>query len=243
MPISPQPALTAAELLSSVLSLRPCLAVFDADGTLWEDDAGKDFLYWEVAHNLLPKRVADWVIPRYEDYRHGKVDEVTMCGEMVTIHDGLEVAQLQRAAEEFFATEIHKRIFPEMIELVHRLGEIGCELWAVSSTNEWVIRAGVRRFGISANHVLAAAVHCPNGCATGQLIRVPTDAIKAQLIREIIGRTPDVVFGNSMHDFAMMEMAKARYAIGPNPALERAATQGGWPVFWPERLKANAART
>lgn len=216
-----------------MLALRPRVAVFDADGTLWAGDSGKDFLYWEVERGLLPAEVAAWVIPRYRDYKAGKVAEDVMCGEMVQIHRDLAVAELERAGEEFFVEKIERRVFPEMRELTARLAEQGCELWAVSSTNEWVVRAGAERFGIAADHVLAACVRCVEGRATGELIRVPTDEGKARVIREVVGQAPDAVFGNSMHDYAMMEMARAAFAIGPNPDLEATAREKGWPVFWP----------
>jgi phosphoserine phosphatase len=233
----PPPALTAAELISSVLALRPRLAVFDCDGTLWEGDAGKDFLYWEVEHGVLPPPVAAAVIPRYRDYEAGRVPEDVMCGEMVQIHAGLPVADLERAGEEFFATLVYPRIFPEMMDLVARLAETGCELWAVSSTNEWVVRAGARRFGIPGDRILAASVRSRDGRATDELVRVPTDDGKVTAIREVIGCVPDAVFGNSLHDFDMMEMARAAFAIAPNSGLEAAARQRAWPVFRPELLR------
>src|SRR3974390_2952060 len=93
----------AAEFVESVLRLKPQLAVFDCDGTLWAGDSGAGFLYWALEHQLLPEPVAQWIAPRYRDYLAGKVSEEDICGEMVTIHDGLREPDLVRAAEEFFA--------------------------------------------------------------------------------------------------------------------------------------------
>jgi phosphoserine phosphatase len=223
----------AGEFISSVVAVRPRLAAFDCDGTLWPDDSGQHFFYWQLRRRLLPPDVARWIEPRYDDYLAGKVDEATICGEMVTINAGLKAADLQRWADEFFAAEFAATIFPEMRELVARLQQDGCEIWAVSSTNDWVVRAGVRGLGISDDHVLAACVHCTDGVVTDRLIRVPTDEFKAVAIREVVGRPMDAVFGNSIHDAAMLEIARHPFAVNPNSALQRMAAQRGWPVYFP----------
>ncbi len=233
-PLSPR----AQAFIESVLRLAPRVAAFDCDGTLWAGDAGEQFFYWEIEQGLLPEAVARWARPRYEEYRAGRVSEVEMCGEMVTIHAGIACDVLQHAADQFFAERIAPHIFPEMVELMRRLAQSGCELWAVSSTNEWVIRAAAPRFGIPPERILAACVRTEAGRATDRLVRVPTDELKASAIRELLPRSPDAVFGNSIHDLAMMEMARNAYAISPNPDLEQVARQRGWTVYQPEvRIK------
>src|SRR5947209_16933908 len=87
--------------IQSVLKLRPRLAVFDCDGTLWEGDGGKDFLYWEAQYGLLPDPVAKWALPRYAAYQRGEVDEETMCGEMVALHSGIPMKDIETAADTF----------------------------------------------------------------------------------------------------------------------------------------------
>jgi len=42
-----------------------------------------------------------------------------------------------------------------MQTLVADLRAAGTEIWAVSSTNDWVVEEGVRRFGIDPERVLA----------------------------------------------------------------------------------------
>lgn len=225
----------AEEFVASVLNLAPRLAAFDCDGTLWDGDAGEQFFYWEMERGVLSEEVARRARARYEAYRAGRVGEEEMCGEMVTINQGIACATLERTAADFFAERIVPRIFPEMAELTRRLADSGCELWAVSSTNDWVIRAAAPRFGFPADRIIAACVENENGRCTGRLIRVPTDELKAAAIHQLLPRTPDAVFGNSVHDLAMMELAKHAFAINPNPDLEEIARQRGWTVYHPGR--------
>jgi phosphoserine phosphatase len=222
-----------SQFVESVLALRLEIAIFDCDGTLWSGDAGRDFFYWEMERGIVSPEVADAMRARYSLYEAGELGEAPMCGEMVTMHGGLRIDVLHEAAKEFFDEAVRPRIFPEMQELTLRLAEQGCELWAVSSTNNWVVEAGVARFGISRDHVLAACVHADDDCATDRLVRVPTDELKAVAIREVIGRPVDGVFGNSMHDLAMLEIARHPFCINPNPDLEQAAREKDWPIYWP----------
>jgi phosphoserine phosphatase len=224
---------TAAEFVESVLALRPQVAVFDCDGTLWEGDAGADFFYWEIERGLIPDAVARWALPRYQDYKAGKVDEETMCGEMVTINAGIAEKVLVEAGEEFFSSTVECRIFSEMQRLTRVLAEAGCELWAVSSTNVWVIAAGAKRFGIPQERVLAVSVGIENGVATDRLIQVPTDEGKAVVLRKHLQRPIDVCFGNTVHDIAMMELAHNAFAVSPTQQLAAIAQEKGWKVYWP----------
>jgi phosphoserine phosphatase len=223
----------AVEFIASVLALKPSLAVFDCDGTLWSGDAGADFFYWEIARGIVSREMGERALARYKEYAAGQVSEEQMCGEMVTLNRGVPCGILWHAAEEFFGREVRPRIFPAMQELVSRLIAQGCELWAVSSTNKWVVDVAAEHFGFAGDRVLAACVEVEEGCATERLIRVPTDELKAIAIREVIGRAVDMAFGNSIHDVAMLELAKHPFCINPNPDLEEVAHQRGWPVYRP----------
>jgi phosphoserine phosphatase len=228
---------TAEAFVHSVLDLKPQIAVFDCDGTLWAGDSGADFFYWEIERGLLPKPVAEWVLKRYDEYLAGRVSELDICGEMVTIHKGILEEKIAFAAAEFFESVIEPRIFAEMLALVHRLNQQGCETWAVSSTNEWVVRAGVQRFGIPAERVLAASVYVEKGFATGRLREVPTDEGKAASIRAHIAGQADIVFGNSVHDQAMLELARRAFAVNPNPDLAAAARERSWTCYMPMMIR------
>ncbi len=222
--------------IEAVMRTRPKLAAFDCDGTLWDGDAGEGFFDWEIKRSVIPQDLARAARARHAEYKAGKVSEDDMCGEMVTLHNGMLEEDLQRFAAEFFAEKFVRRIFPEMRELVDQLLRSGCEVWAVSSTNEWVIRSAVKYFGISEANILAAAVQIDEGTITDRLVRVPSGPGKPQAIREVIKRFPDAVFGNSRWDVDMLELARNAYAINPNPDLEETAKSRGWTVHFPEAV-------
>lgn len=230
---APAEQYTREEFHQAVMAANPKIAVFDCDGTLWTGDAGYGFMIWSIESGLVSRNTADWVDTQYRLYRAGKVSEFEMCAEMVQMYAGLEEDEMRKAAATYFRTHIEANIFPEMRELIAALQGIGTELWAVSSTNNWVIEEGVSRFGIPASRVLAAEVKIVNAHVTSDLIDVPTDEAKATaLIRSGVPR-PDCVFGNSIHDEAMLKIAQHSFPVNPTPALVQSAAENGWTVFYP----------
>jgi phosphoserine phosphatase len=222
-----------SSLIDSLLALRPRLAVFDCDGTLWSGDAGESFFDWELTRGVVAQAVVARARRRYAEYRAGAVSEDDMCGEMVTLHKGLAEAEVLRLAGQFFEENFRERIFPEMRQLIAQLKGAGCEVWAVSSTNEWVIRQAMQHFAIPADRILAAAVVVENGIVSDRIVRVPSGRGKAEAIFEVIGRPPDAAFGNSRWDLEMLTIARHAVAVNPNPDLELVAREHGWTVYWP----------
>jgi HAD superfamily phosphoserine phosphatase-like hydrolase len=231
------------EFLDSILRLAPRTAAFDCDGTLWSGDVGERFFGWELeADDVFPDTHSRGILnrsmrERYAAYKRGEVDESTMCGEMVTMHRGVPESKMMDAAARFFDRFFVQQIFPEMRELVRRLQEKGCEIWTVSSSNEWVIRAGMKHFGIPESRVLAAKVEIEGGVATDRLIRVPSGPAKPEALREVVKKEVDAAFGNSRWDSEMLAMAGHAIAVNPNPDLESAARERGWHIYFPEGIR------
>jgi phosphoserine phosphatase len=223
------------EFIDSIVRLQPRVAAVDCDGTLWSGDAGERFFDWELKQGDVVDAALDRPMrERYAAYKRGEVDETTMCGEMVTMHQGVPELKLMDAAVRFFDQLFVVQIFPEMQDLVRRLEENGCETWAVSSSNEWVIRAGMKHFGIPESRILAAKVELDRGVATNRLIRVPSGAGKPEALRENVGKEIDAAFGNSRWDAEMLVMAKHAIAVNPNPDLEATARERGWRIYFPQ---------
>jgi phosphoserine phosphatase len=124
-----------------------------------------------------------------------------------------------------------------MAALLAALGKAGVELWAVSSTNKWVVAEGIRDLGFSDERILAAEVRVNQGLITSELVDVPTDEGKAATLKRIGLPHPDAVFGNSIHDLAMLEVARHAFPVNPSPALIEAAAKRGWGYFRPEAAR------
>jgi len=222
--------------VESVLQLKPNVAAFDCDGTLWSGDAGESFFSWEIDRGIVPRSLGQQMRARYAEYKAGRVSEDEMCGEMVTMHGGMLEADVVRIAAEFFEHSFPGTIFPEMRDLVKRLLAAGCDVWVVSSSNEWVIRAAMKQFGIAMDHVLAAAVAIDDGVITNHLSRMPSGPGKPQALREVVG-TVDAAFGNSRWDTEMLEMATHPFAINPNADFLLTARGRNWTVYFPDGVR------
>jgi HAD superfamily phosphoserine phosphatase-like hydrolase len=224
----------ANAFVDHVLRLAPRVAAFDCDGTLWSGDAGETFFDWEIRTGLVSSEVGRTMRARYAEYKAGKVSEDDICGEMVTMHKGLSEDVMMQAASDFMARFFPGYVFSEMRELVQRLQQRGCDVWAVSSSNAWVIRAGMRQFGIPDSRILATAVEVENGIVTDRLIRIPSGPGKPKALREVTKREVDAAFGNSRWDVELLAMAKHGFAVNPNPDLAAVAREHGWSIYFPD---------
>jgi phosphoserine phosphatase len=232
---------TAEEFEQLVFDGKPEVAVFDCDGTLWSGDAGYGFMAWSLEQGLVSRSTHDWIDNRYRAYHAGNVSEEAMCGEMVQMYAGLRDDELRAAAARYVDQFVRKRVFHEMAALAAAMRKAGITLWAVSSTNRWVITEGLRDFQIPGERILAAEVRIKNGIITSELVDVPTGPAKATALRRVGLPAPDEVFGNSVHDLAMLEMARCPFPVNPSPALLEAAAKRGWGYFRPQAAEGTEA--
>lgn len=224
----------ADEFVRLVVESKPEVAVFDCDGTMWGGDAGSGFMTWTLEQGLVSRSTSDWIDTRYREYVAGQVSELEICGAMVQMYAGLHEDEMRAAASRYVEEFVRPRVFAEIASLIETLRKAGVTLWAVSSTNKWVVTEGVRGFGIPDERILAAEVAVESGIITSRLVDVPTDEGKAKTLKRVGVARPDAVFGNSIHDLAMLEMAMHPFPVNPSPALLEAAAKNGWGYFVPK---------
>jgi phosphoserine phosphatase len=195
------------------------------------------FLYWEIEQGFFPTEVTQAIMQRYDEYLAGRVSEDDMCGEMVQIHRGIEEKKIRESAARFAKSNVVPQIFPEMRALIQSLHESGAQVWAVSSTNNWVIEEAVKSLGIPAERVLAVRVEIENGMATDRLGEMTSGPGKARALQRVLSRRLDVSFGNSIFDLEMLELAQSPFPVNPSEALQKICDERGWPFYQPAIVK------
>ena len=66
---------------------------------------------------------------------------------------------------------------------------------------------------------------------TSELVDVPTDEGKADSLIKAGVPAPDAVFGNSIHDAAMLDIARQAFPVNPTSALLQSDSRRGRPVL------------
>jgi phosphoserine phosphatase len=195
------------------------------------------FFYWEIEEGLIPPDVTQSIMRRYDEYLAGRVSEDEMCGEMVQIHRGIEEKKIREFAARFVRSNVMPHFFPEMESLVEGLRKQGCDIWAVSSTNNWVIEEAVKKLDIPANRVIAVRVAVENGIATDRLGEITSGPGKARALKRVLSGPLDVSFGNSIFDLEMLELARNPFPVNPNADLREIAEERGWRYYQPAVAK------
>jgi phosphoserine phosphatase len=231
---------TAHEFERLVLESKPRVAVFDCDGTLWDGDSGGGFLKWSIEQGLVSRSTSDWIDIRYRAYQAGATSEEQICLEVVQIYAGLRETELYAAAARYMQEYLQRAKFEEVASLVATLRDAGAEIWAVSSTNKWVVTEGVHSYGIEEDHVLAVELRVVDGLITHEAVAVPSGEGKAVALARVGLPHPDAVFGNSIHDLAMLEMARCPFPVNPSPALLKAIASRGWGYYMPHASTGTA---
>ncbi len=238
----PRPSFDTPEaFIATVLSLNPKTAAFDCDGTLWAGDSGVKFFNWEIQQGLIDTEVAQAAMARYDEYLAGRVSEDDICAYMLQIHHGLRVEVIEQAVERFVAEQVVPDFFPEMKALVGELRQQGCDIWAVSSTNSWVVEAAVKSIGIPADRVLAVRADVVNGVVSDGVGEITSGAGKATALKRALKVPLQASFGNSIFDLEMLEMARRPFPVNPTADLLRIARERGWPTYQPVKLTSSTA--
>ena len=208
------------------------LACFDADGTLWNEDIGEAFFRWLIAGRLLPNR--DCASDLWAEYER-RVDENRARGYAWAVQSmaGIPETDIMRWSFQMAAAWPNYR--PAMATLVRGLSESGFDVWIVSATNRWTVRAAAPLMNFDPEKVIGMESVVKDGIMTETMVEpLICNAGKVTAIQTTFGRMPDVSFGDSMGDFEMLQASRQPIVIGrndkPNRSLLAEAQTRGWPV-------------
>ena len=218
---------TAEEFERLVFECKPKVAVFDCDGTLWSGDAGYGFMAWSLEQGLVSRSTNDWIDSRYRAYRAGRRER---SGDVR--RDGADVRRVARQRIGGSRSALRGGVCARA--RLCRDGRIGQEDSAGRDRDmgsEFDESLGDRRGAARLWHPEGS--HSGSGSArkdgiiTSEIVDVPTDEAKAAALKRVGLPAPDAVFGNSIHDLAMLEMARCAFPVNPFTGAKEAAAKKG----------------
>jgi len=207
-----------------VRRIPPGIAVFDADGTLWTDDAADDFTLWMISTSRIPGDSWDTYLRIYRS------DPCEGCRFLLTLYKGLDIASVRSSVDEWWRDHANRRWIPEVVESLH-LASGTHPVWVVSGTPTDILVPLLAMLPV--DEVLGMDFELSSGRITGKHSGVScTGEGKAEKILSLAaGRPISFCAGNGSLDGPMMEIASRAWSVYPNPDFEAYSRARGWPVL------------
>lgn len=184
------------------------VAVFDADGTLWQGDLGEAFFRHQLALNT-PLKIPfsnPWDT-YFQEANFG--DTRKAFGWLAQWNEGMAEIDLIKSCDDFYLKHWRHLVFKPVASFISQLLQNGFEVWVITGSLTWSVQAGAADLGINRNRVLGSAVKVQQGILTASIERkIPYRETKKQLIEEVIKVQPLFAAGNTYWDKEMLETAQ-----------------------------------
>lgn len=216
------------------------LALFDLDHTLLDVDS--DYLWGEyiVKHGLVDEaqyRTANQKF--YQDYIEGTLDATEYNEFVAQFLSSLPMDRLHELREDYIKREIEPHIRPQAMAALCQHIERGHEVVIISATNDFVVSAIAKRFGIEAANVLSTPLEIKDARYTGKLTDKPN--FKEGKIYHLnkwldkqqaagIKFTKTYAYSDSKNDIPLLEWANVAICVSPDDALHAHALAHRWAV-------------
>ncbi len=205
---------------------EPRLALFDADGTLWENDIADDFTIWMLGTERV-KTGLQW--PEYKKIY--SLDAPAGCRYLLTFFKGLTQAELTQGVNDYWREFMRLDYIEEPVEVLRHLAEQRFEIWVVTGSPTDILfpleqKLPVHRsvgmdFEVDAHGVLTGR-HAGISCAGEG---------KAEKVKSLWPHAIQFAAGNARLDEAMLRLARdVAWAVHPHPDLEKVAKAESWEI-------------
>ena len=216
------------------------LALFDLDHTLLDVDS--DYLWGEyiVKHDLVDEaqyRTANQKF--YQDYIEGTLDATEYNEFVAQFLSSLPMDRLHELREDYIKREIEPHKRPKAMEVLSQHVEKGHEVVIISATNDFVVSAIAKRFGIEGANVLSTPLEIKNERYTGKLTDKPNfKEGKIYHLNKWIDKQKSAgvefdktyAYSDSKNDIPLLEWADVAICVSPDDALHAHALSHRWAV-------------
>lgn len=180
------------------------VAVFDADGTLWDCDLGENFFQFQIDHKQVP--LPENAFQHYLDMKKINNDPREAYLWLSKINKGVHLSKLQEWAQSAFESIQPTPIFDEQRQLITLLKESGIRIFIVTASIKWAVEPGALALGLDRSSVIGVETEVKDGIITDKPVYPVTYRPgKVEALKKRIGQTiPFLGSGNSIGDFELL---------------------------------------
>lgn len=185
----------------------PHYAAFDADGTLWNTDAGETFFHYQLAHAGISNLPND---PWGHYLQWKERDPLGAYLWLAQINAGHSLTKVRRWGHECLKKNDPWPVFASQRQLVQMLKSKGIRVFVVTASIKWAVEPFAELLGLHYDDVIGVETEIRDGIITD----IPKGPItwkegKPQaLLEKTQGVLPCLCVGNTMGDAALLECSQ-----------------------------------
>ncbi len=182
-------------------------AAFDADGTLWPTDVGRDFFHYQIKKALLRKKYAcpQTEFDQIKEKQGMRASLIWLASSLA----GFPIVQVRSWVLDFLADNPLKPFLFQR-QLIDWLHEKNVSVFVVSSSLKWVLDSAVQVYGIPKERVIGVETVIKDQIITDHLVSPPP--IQAEKVKALQSQAEggELIFsaGNTLSDQKLLEESK-----------------------------------
>ena len=196
------------ELEKIIQTTNKSQAAFDADGTLWPCDIGKNFFQYQISNKLLKDKCED---PRaeFDKLRKEKGQKAALLW-LAQVQSGTPLKTMNKWVQDFLK-ENTSPIFEFQQEIIYWLLKKKVQVFIVSSSLQWVLDQALplKGYPITKENIIGVETKIKNGVITDELnLPAPVGPDKVGAFQKRTKNTsPIFASGNTLADQDLLESA------------------------------------
>lgn len=195
---------TFIDLAEKTLSqLSSPFAVFDADGTLWKEDIGFGFFYYQIEN----KWIEDESLKKKVNDLYNESPQ-NSCSLIVQLNKNIHIKQYRKWCKEYLKTN-PVTVFSFQKKLISFLHNKGVKNYVVTASPEWLVEEAIKHYELPIDKVIGFKTLIKNELITDQLqypLPIGSGKMSAYL-QKSNSIYPFFSSGNTLSDLDLLELA------------------------------------
>lgn len=184
----------------------PLVAVFDADGTLWDTDLGENLFHYTIDNRLVELPPNPW--EHYLELKKKDSDPRDAYLWLAQIYKNKTLEQVRKWADEALKSLQPFPVFEEQKKLIEILKKNDVLIKIITASITWAVEPGARALGLDNSAVIGVETSIKDGLVTDQRNGVITyRAGKVAGYKQKHSETPFLAAGNSEGDVELLEFS------------------------------------